>query len=349
MKIKFLLLSILFFLLLILPCVAAAAPKTESEISQSDNSSSLEIDSSPTDSGKPSQESEEKLSCFRILDESSGKILEVSDREFYYGAIVTEMPPTWSEEALKAQAVAAYTYYSRLRAQQEAKPSESLKGAHFTANTENWLVYVTREQMESRFGKQSEEYFEILDRIIDEVYGQTLQYQGELALSVYHAISSGNTEACSEVWGGDIDYLIPVSSPGDIFAEGYETVKELSSDQVKNALQQRWPQVQLNDDPKTWFSNWTFTASGSVHTVDCGDITLDGEDLRIAFGLRSSHFETFYQDGIFQFTVQGYGHGVGMSQTGAAYMAEQGSTYQEILNWYYPGTTLQSVYYSSDS
>ncbi|MFQ9439967.1 MAG: hypothetical protein ACLR13_01880 [Acutalibacteraceae bacterium] len=47
-----------------------------------------------------------------------------------------------------------------------------------------------------------------------------------------------------------------------------------------------------------------------------------------------------YENGTFTFYVKGYGHGVGMSQVGAEYMANQGSSYDEILAWYYPNTTL---------
>ena len=39
----------------------------------------------------------------------------------------------------------------------------------------------------------------------------------------------------------------------------------------------------------------------------------------------------------FVFTTHGYGHGVGLSQYGAKVMAEDGKTWQEILEWYFPG------------
>lgn len=48
------------------------------------------------------------------------------------------------------------------------------------------------------------------------------------------------------------------------------------------------------------------------------------------------------QTGVFVFKVYGYGHGVGMSQHGAMAMAENGSTYEEILTHYYPGTTVKT-------
>jgi len=47
-------------------------------------------------------------------------------------------------------------------------------------------------------------------------------------------------------------------------------------------------------------------------------------------------------DGTFVFKVYGYGHGVGMSQRGAMTMADNGKTYTEILNHYYPGTTVKA-------
>lgn len=57
--------------------------------------------------------------------------------------------------------------------------------------------------------------------------------------------------------------------------------------------------------------------------------------------LRSACFTVKYADGAFQFTVHGFGHGVGMSQYGADYMARQGSTWQEILTHYYTGVTIE--------
>ena len=66
-----------------------------------------------TDSGPPA---DLENASFRIRDESTNEVLTVGDRDFLYGAIVTEMAPSAEPEALKAQAVAAYTYYSRQRA-----------------------------------------------------------------------------------------------------------------------------------------------------------------------------------------------------------------------------------------
>ena len=65
--------------------------------------------------------------------------------------------------------------------------------------------------------------------------------------------------------------------------------------------------------------------------------------MRTALNLRSANFTVSYTDGNFTFTTLGYGHGVGLSQYGADYMARQGKTYKEILLHYYSGAALQTL------
>lgn len=279
---------------------------------------------------------------FKIL-KPSGDIITVPDKEFLYGAIVTEMPPTFETEALKAQAVAAYTYYSRLRKQQRDKPNESLKGADFAADTDNWHIYASKEQLQSRWGSLFDTYYNKLTGIVNEVYGQAVEYDGQLALCAYHAISGGTTEASADVWGGDLSYLTQVASPGDLLAPNYLTTVTLTADQFKNTASKSFSGIKLEGDPAGWAAQPQRTRAGTVEDIKIGDKTVKGEDMRVAFTLRSPNFDLSYQNGNFVFTVRGYGHGVGMSQYGAEYMAEQGSGYKEILSWYYPGTSVVQV------
>ena len=86
----------------------------------------------PASSPLDTQESEED--GFSILDTSTGEVVQVSRLEFLRGGTAAEVPPTYEPEALKAQAIAAYTYYARLRDQQRASPDPSLKGADFSAD-----------------------------------------------------------------------------------------------------------------------------------------------------------------------------------------------------------------------
>ena len=60
-------------------------------------------------------------------------------------------------------------------------------------------------------------------------------------------------------------------------------------------------------------------------------------------GLRSACFRVEESEGVFTFSVVGYGHGVGMSQYGANAMAREGSRWQEIVTHYYTGVDIQPV------
>jgi stage II sporulation protein D len=77
-----------------------------------------------------------------------------------------------------------------------------------------------------------------------------------------------------------------------------------------------------------------------------GSETIRGElRIRQAFGnLRSSLFVVEVKDGGAVFQGAGFGHGVGMCQTGAIGMGEAGKSYREILRHYYPGTSIRKLW-----
>ena len=96
----------------------------------------------------------------------------------------------------------------------------------------------------------------------------------------------------------------------------------------------------LPDNPAGWFQDITRSESGYITELRLAGEALSGQQLRNLFSLRSSNLQIAYQNGNFIFTATGYGHGVGMSQYGADYMARQGADYREILAHYYTGATL---------
>ena len=161
-----------------------------------------------TSQQSPAGSAVEQTGIFRIED-ADGEILEVEDSEFVKGGIAAEVPPSWEPEALKAQGVALYTYYSRLREQNRAKGGD---GADFTCNTEKALVYLPQEARKERWGENYETWEAALEETEKNIRGQTLQQDGALLCSTYFAISSGSTDAAQDVWGGDYSYLQPAAS-----------------------------------------------------------------------------------------------------------------------------------------
>lgn len=309
---------------------AAGAPGNVSSETQS--ASQPDSGASPQPVGENQTDPAEEQDIFRILDAATGEILRVSGREFLYGAVVTEMTLYMHEEALKAQAAACYSFYSWTRAQHTQDDYD------FTCDTANWLVYVPREAMREKWGDAYDDYITILDRVVDAVYGQVLTYDGEAACTSYFAISSGQTENSADVWGGEVPYLTAVASPGDSYAGGYQTTASFTPQELAQALG-----TTVSDDPSQMVEIFERTSSGSVTRVRIGKNEYDGTEVRTALGLRSANFSTAWDGEKIVFTVKGWGHGVGMSQAGADYLAQTGFTWQEILDWYYPGTTLETI------
>lgn len=276
---------------------------------------------------------------FRILDQSTGTVLTVSESEFLPAAIACELSPTAPEEALKAQAVAAYTFYSR---QRSAAADETVD---FTCDTAAWQIYTTREQLQARWGEEYETYYARVQAAAEAVAGQMLTENGAPICAAYFALSAGSTEAAVNVWGEDLPYLQTVASPGDTLAEGYRSTVTLSAAALQEKLTAAFgaqsPDFSLPKEQ--WLSNQQTSPAGYTTTIDCGGLTVSGSDFRTALSLSSAHFTYTYTAPNFTFSVSGRGHGVGMSQTGAMYMAEQGSDYAEILAYFYPGTVLETI------
>lgn len=255
------------------------------------------------------------------------------DLEDYLASVVgKEMYPTWPPEALKAQAVAARTYALYKR----QKPASSLFDM---GNTVTWQVYdgVNGETASTRAA-------------VEATAGQILTYQGRPIEAVFHASSGGHTENSEDVWSSAVPYLRGVQD-FDQSAPVYQWIAGLRADQIKTKIP-GIGNIQAFKPQKT-------TATGRIISMqvvgDSGSRTMSGNQLRKALNLKSSlftvkpKFEPVASSGkvsarptVFEISGRGYGHGLGMSQWGAYALAQQGYTYQQIVQHYYQGTSLTS-------
>ena len=278
---------------------------------------------------------------FSVKDESTNQVIKIPDREFLYGAVAYEMPALFEDEAIKAQAIACYTYFSRERKNFKKQQNPS-KNYEFTIDTSKGITYLSPDQMKLRWGNNFEKYYQKIKKCVDDVFPQVLEEKGDLILAVYHAMSSGKTEKSADVFGGDLNYLTNVDSPGDTLSPDYETTVEVNKETFKQKISSAKENINFSDNPSQWIRNPVRTSAGMVKQIEVCSLPIEGTEIRKIFSLRSSNFDVEYdsQKENFIFKVTGYGHGVGMSQTGAQYMAKQGADYQKILSWYYPNTSI---------
>lgn len=271
---------------------------------------------------------------FRICDISNDTVTEMKTSDYIFGVVAAEMPALYEKEALKAQAVAAYTYACVKKAENADKSYD------LTTDPSLDQSFITKEEAEKRWGDKAAEYREKIESAVKETEGYMVTYEKKPILAVYHAISSGMTESCEEVWAKDLPYLKPVASPGDKLAPEYSSKAEFGEEEVKTKLSEL---CTVEGEAKDFFGNIKKTQSGTVKTLTVCGKEVTGAAIRSLFGLRSANFDVAYDGGVFTFTVYGYGHGVGMSQYGANYMAKQGSGFKEILCCYYSGCTVEKI------
>lgn len=290
------------------------------------------VSAANTTSDVPYQKQNVQISFEKIKVLKDEQILDLSIKDYVFGVVAAEMPAMYHDEALKAQAVAAYTFACY------RKNSNTNNEYDITADAETAQCFITREEARTRWGESAAQYEKKIDDCVSAVLGQILIYNNAPIFAAYHAISSGVTNPCADVWGSDLAYLQSVDSIGDKLADGYLSEASFTPEQINEKLKSI---TAANGDAQNYFSNAVTNNNGYVKKITyCGN-EVSGAQISKLLSLRSSNFTISFSDNKFTFLVKGYGHGVGMSQTGANYMAKQGSTYEEILLHYYNGATLQ--------
>lgn len=263
---------------------------------------------------------------FRVLID--GKTEEFSRADYIFGVVASEMPALYHEEALKAQAVAAYTF-ATVKARQNSAQEYDITSDHTIDQS-----FMTEAAAKEKWGDKAEEYTAKIKKIIAETEGELICYNGEPITAFYHAISGGKTESAQNVWGKELPYLKPKVSIGDTLAKNYISEVILTESELAEKLKGK---AELSGEPEDYFGDIKRTDSGTVSEIKlCGE-KLSGFKIQSLLSLRSANFEVKYADEKFIFTVKGAGHGVGMSQNGANFMANEGSSYKEILTYYYDG------------
>lgn len=281
----------------------------------------------------PSKHMNDEITVYSPLEDA---VINIKMRDYIIGAVSAEMPASYHIEALKAQAVACYTYAVKTIEFQSLHPSETLKGASLSADSNVHQAFINTEQMKAKWKDNYDANLEKIASAVDAVSDEMIVYNNEPIMAVFHAISAGKTETAENIWGGSYPYLNAVSSDGDTHSSQFSTTSVLSEKQFSE-IAGKIDGVKLGKDPTKWLGKPEMSDSGTVLSMEIGGKKLSGTQIRSYFNLRSASFTLTYstKNKNFTFTVHGFGHGVGMSQYGADYMARQGSTYIDILKHYY--------------
>lgn len=271
-----------------------------------------------------------------VLDVKTGVSVEtIGLEEYLVGVLWAEMPASFHEEALKAQAVAARTVAVR-----QLESGKHLE-CDLCTDPNCCQAWLDEESVKRKMGQAFDIYSQKICDAVKSTEGQVLTYDGSLIDAVYFSCSGGKTEAASSVWGNDIPYLQPVLSNGEEWAPKFETEVRISHEEFKEIMHTSCPEGEIEGEPVGWFGEVQYTSGGGVSKMEIGGKWLSGTQLRKMYHLNSTKFYISVEESDIVFYVFGYGHRVGMSQYGANAMAHSGKDYISILEYYYTGATVE--------
>lgn len=260
--------------------------------------------------------------------------------EYVQGVVSTELPLSFEDEAMAAQAIAARTFVISKMITPCSKVKE--KGG-IICDTTHCQVYSPLDDRLNSLGSEGEKYRDKVLVAVEKTKGEVLTYDGLLVrYPQYFAISSGKTENGNDVFNTDAPYLKSVISNGEEHLPKYKTEIILNYDEFLQKVNNNYKTGLSKKNIKNNVKIINRTQGGSVSEIKLGEITIKGTEFRQLFGLYSANFDIEFKDSII-ITNKGYGHGVGMSQWGANAMAKDNKTFEEIIKHYYTGVDITNI------
>ena len=274
-------------------------------------------------------EEENVLETSEEKTDNQHNVVLVNDNEVFtndltsylIGVVAAEMPASFEIEALKAQAIAARTYVLAYQSNNDV----------IQTNT-NAQVYISEEEMHEKWLEQYDLYYNKISSAVSSTEGLILTYEGKPIKAYYYSMSNGYTESSLNVFNEQTDYLNIVESKWD---KDNENISYLSKNDFCQKLS--------IDCSNIIIENIVKDNSNRVSQITINNQEFTGINIRKLLGLRSTDFEFSLESEKVKITTHGYGHGVGMSQYGANYMAKEGYTYKEILLHYYQNVEISKM------
>lgn len=330
-------LTAILLLMVLLPAVPLLKDRPPEGISSAASGESEENGFPESQSGKEPSEQLTLPPYYRVLETDSDRILKVTPQEYLMGAAAAELPSSAPLQALIAQMVASHSYALTVMAADPDSPWISDDPAVHQG-------YLTPEKRRTLYGDALKEQEALLTEAASQAVGWLLTTDGEQLLpAAFHGCSAGKTESAEHVWGSAVPCLTAVDSPWDQSAPDFQRETVFSKEELRQILQQHCPD---GDDTLPW-EDWlrvdACSPSGTVLRATAWGISCTGQEIRSWLSLPSACFTLQWEEGALHITTRGKGHGVGMSQYGAMQMALSGSSWQDILAHYYPGSQLISA------
>ena len=275
----------------------------------------------------------------KLLHKENGIIEDCELEEYIVNVLAAEMPVDYEIEALKAQAVVARTYTLY-----QITNSNKHENADICDDSTCCQAWISKEKRFEKWNENQEEKWNKLNKAVFETQGEIITYEGKPINAFFHSNSGGLTEIPINVWGGnDYPYLQVVETSGEADYNQYYSEKEFSKSDFEKRIKQFYPDFEINWANEKCIEIIEYTESNRIKTIKIGNKNISGVEARKIFELKSSNFNYEISKESVKFSVIGYGHGVGMSQTGSNTLAKQNYTYKDIINHFYKNIEIRNI------
>lgn len=342
MKKIILILSCIILLTFLMPIIFTQTFEAK-EVATQSNINGTELANEYTENSSYNQNEPyqyKEYNTIKLLHTSTNTVEELTLDQYLLGVVSAEMPATFEEEALKAQAVVARTYTIYTIKNNNGKH----ENADICDDSTCCQAWITKEDRLERWEENvREENWAKIENAVYSTQGKVATYNGEVIDAFFHSNSGGKTEGVSEVWGGtDFPYLQSVETAGEDAYSQYASEVTLSKTEYEEKIKQTHPDFTINYNEADCIKILEYTEGDRVKTIKMGNLELAGVEVRSILGLRSANFTVEINGNNITFSVKGYGHGVGMSQTGADALAKQGASYEDIIKHFYTGVEVSN-------
>lgn len=266
-----------------------------------------------------------------FIKEDNGMLTAINRIEledYLRGILYHEVSHYWPMEALKAQAIVCRSYAVYSMQQNKSKAFD-----------------VTNDVYSQVYGGSVSERFRT-NQAIDETLGKVILFEGKIIPAYFHATCGGHTEDASLLWNINLPPLKGVACPFCKDSPHFNWHEVIFTGEIREALVGAGYKTgvikEIALDGKD--------ASGRIINLRImsakKDIVISAKDFRNIIGpdlIKSTNFKVniIGTDAVFE--GFGWGHGVGLCQWGAYFMAKNGSSSEEIIKYYYPGTNVKAL------
>lgn len=296
------------------------------------------------------------LEIYPLTNNSFNLINLINLEEYLFSVVPAEMPAWWPMEALKAQTIAARSYAL-------THLGKHAKDGYDLCDTVHCAAY---NGVSSETNRSNQAVLETL--------GQVADYNGKIIDAVFSSNSGGYSEKSEEIWGHKLPYLTGANNminqdlnfplePFELEQWIMNSVDSYSANpRYAGYNKYRWVTIISADYLK---EKYKLDNINNILSLDrsnggsIGKILIIGQNKTVEItkdrirsglgGLKSNRFtlkKIYSKKGEIKSIIiygSGWGHNVGMDQTGAAGMADEGNTYQEIIKHFYPGVTVRKI------